>query len=156
MTSPLIPVGIAALGSLAVKTMRQLNPGDFLRELCGTNDEAVGSKPSSLKDSSPTVLDLSHAIPAFIEEFRDLLPAALEQPIVLKEDGWGGVIVDGDHPDRLVIEDLLASNAKLREDFQTIARAATSQRDQSAAEFGRSLGEFRLQITGDVAGIGFE
>jgi hypothetical protein len=70
---------------------------------------------------------------------------------VLKDDGWGNVIVDGDHPDRLAIEELLASNEKLREEFLEIARTATANRDQSVAQFGPSLGEFRLQINDDVA-----
>ena len=155
MTSLLAPVGIATLGSLAVQTMRQLSTGDFLRELCGGNDKPAESTPDV---TEPSALDLSRAVPAFIEKLRELLPADVDaaQPIVLKEDGWGGVVVDGEHPDRLAIEDLLAADEKIRAEFQTLARAATLERDKASAVSGQSLGEFRLRIEGDTAAIGFE
>jgi hypothetical protein len=153
MTSPLIPVGIATLGSLAVQTMSRLNPKDFLRELCGGDEKSAETTgPQPVAEPS---LDLTNAIPAFIDHLRGELPAGanFDEPIMLKEDGWGGVVVDGDHPDRLAIEDLLASNATLREEFQKIADAATVQRDRALSP---SFGEFRLRIEQDAASIHFE
>jgi hypothetical protein len=159
MTSPLLPVGLAALGTLAVQTVRQLKPGDFLRELYGTDEKPAESAPAKTHSAAQTAADLSAAIPAFIEQLRTQLQSVgveLDQPIVLKEDGWGGVVVDGDHPHRTVIEELFASDESLRADFQQIARAATTQRDQSSLGFGPSLGEFRLQMDAGAAAIAFE
>ena len=161
MTSPLLPIGAAALGSFALKTVGQLNPGEFLRELWnGNNHEpAAEIQPSDSGSATRKTTDLTLAIPSLVEHLRTRLQSAgvqLSQPITLKEDGWGGVVVDGDHPDRLAIEELFASDQELRAEFQTISQAATSERDRLASGFGPSLGEFRLQIDRETAAIAFE
>lgn len=166
MTSPLIPIGGVALGTLALSALRELHPGQFLHELWKGRNEA-GSEGSTEADASKAdadsgvteQVDPSRALHSLVNQLRTRLVAAgvdVTQPIILKDDGRGGVIVDGDHPDRVAIEELFAADALLRSEFQSVARAATEDKDELAPWLGPSWGEFRLHLDEDEAEIRFE
>jgi hypothetical protein len=163
MTLPLPHVGAAALGTLAYQAVRHLKPGEFLRELWGNEHAAQPVKPpvgaSDRPDTTPPAVDLVQAVPAFAAKLaRHLAAAGVQvnpsQPIVLKDDGRGGVMLDGDHLDRAAIEQVLAEHAGLRADFLAIASAAADQRQHLAV--GLLPDEFRLAIHGGEATWYFE
>ena len=67
------------------------------------------------------------------------------QPIRLKSDGQSGVHVDGHHPDRAKIEQLLDSSPDLAASFRRLAAAQTTA-SQLSQPGERLRGEFRLDI----------
>jgi hypothetical protein len=76
-------------------------------------------------------------------------------PFTLKDDGTGGILVDGEHPDRSTIEELFRGDSELMAQFHEIAAAATSRRQASPGVEGR-FGEFRLSLDAGSAAIYFE
>jgi hypothetical protein len=103
--------------------------------------------------------NLDKALPHLVSDLRERFRAAgvdLSEPIQLKEDGHGGVVVNGDHPDRSLIEDIFAGDSKLTDDFQQVAAAAVQQRQNYSLSSDNPFGEFRLNIDGGSAAIRFE
>jgi hypothetical protein len=158
MTSPLISIGGAALGGLAIHALKSVQSGGFLRELVSKKDnEPVTSKES--ESVPPPQFDLSSELPRFLQQLHQRLKAEgidLSQPLVLKDDGRGGVIVDGDHPYRAEVEELVNNDVQLTSSFQAIVAAATRERDEMSSWLGDSLGEFRLEIGDRGDAIRFE
>jgi hypothetical protein len=85
-------------------------------------------------------------IQARLDEFRKLLHQRLEgsgidlsSPISLEDDGFGGIECDGGHPDRALIEHILAGDAELTAAFQALvaeyARSQTAAAGDAAAPF---------------------
>ena len=161
MTAPLIPVGGIGLATLAWNGLRQFQPGQFLRELWGGADPDMAASEFEPSDTSiaTETLDLSQSVLSLAKELRFRFSAAgvdLSQPLVLKDDGNGGVIIDGDHPDRATVEYLLAASPNLRAEFQSVLRAATEKHDKLAPWLGQCLGEFRLELDEYTSAVRFE
>ena len=155
--TPLLPIGGAALGVLAGRTLAGISQGlAFGTLLAGKpsdgNQEAVSNHPS-------VSVNLDEALPQFISDLRERLQTAgidFSQSFTLKEDGDCGVIFDGSHPDNSVIEGLLAHDPKLLADFQAIAAAASQRRQNDSLDQESAFAEFRLSFTHGVAAIHFE
>lgn len=161
MISSLLPVGGAALGALALETLRHMPPGKFLQELLNGSSSPSESPASSREATTATriTLDLPKAIPAFAAKLRQRLGdmgVGLEQPITLKSDGHGGILVDGDHPHRMLVEDLVAFDDELAADFRAIAAAATEEHERQSAATGGLSRDFRLRIGPQASTVGFE
>jgi hypothetical protein len=155
--TPLLPIGGAALGVLAGRTLAGISQGlAFGSLLAGNpsdgNQEVVSNHPS-------VSVNLDEALPQFISDLRERLQTAgidFSHSFTLKEDGSGGVIVDGSHPDSSVIEGLLAHDPKLLASFQAIAAAASQRRQNDSLDHESAFAEFRLSFTQGVAAIHFE
>jgi hypothetical protein len=159
MTFPLPPIGAAALGGLALQALQNVRPGEFLRELWNVREPDAAPVAPTLADTPTSPLDLTQAVPAFADRLAMQLMAAgvdLTRPIVLKDDGQGAVIVDGDHPDRATIEGLLAADSQLRADFRALSAAASAQRDRLSDWLTPQRGEFRYRLDGRTGAIDFE
>jgi hypothetical protein len=104
-------------------------------------------------------LNLDEALPPYVARLRGRLQAAgvdLSQPVTLKDDGHGTILVDGDHPDRSTIERILADDYQLRSGLQELAAAASEQRRGVGFEVDDPFGEFRLAIDNGSAAVRFE
>jgi hypothetical protein len=156
--SSLLPVGGAALGILAAKTLSSFSDGlSFKSHLAEKSndkpDKAIGPEPPRV------TVNLTEALPKFVSDLRDRLGRAgvdLSQPFVLKEDGQGGLIVEGDHPDRSTIERLLSDDPLLVSEFQAIAGAAVEQRQRLPLGNDNAFGEFRLAFADGRVAVRFE
>ena len=160
MTFPLLPIGGAALAGLVSHTLNKLEPGEFLRHLLGSADASDTSRTTdSVQPPVSTKIDIAELLPDLAKNLKQRLSAAgvdLSQAITLKVDDYGEVVLDGEHIDRMHIEQLLAEDPQLRSDFLEVAAAATQEHKAQTAWVGSSLGEFRLHLTDQGAAIAFE
>jgi hypothetical protein len=155
--SSLLPIGGAALGALAARTLGGL--GESLSFQDHLRREAERAEPAAAGPATEpqATLDLATALPDFIAQLQERLEAAgvdLTQPLTLKPDGNGGIMVDGEHPDRALVESLL-QDSELAGTFEEIAAAATERR-RAQPGVDNVFGEFRLRMDGKSAAIGFE
>jgi hypothetical protein len=148
---------------LAAGTLKGLSQGlaaglSFPGELAKSHSAAEERAETPVTEL-PTTIDLEELIPKFAAGLRDRLRGAGIDPAIpftLKEDGNGGLLVDGDHPHRAAIEDLLAQDSELLSQFQEIAREANQRRNASPAGLDDPFAEFRLSLSGQTAAIYFE
>ncbi len=155
----LLPIGGAAIGLLASRTLTSLVDGLSFKSVL-TGNQATGSDKNGTTATEARVsLNLAEVTPQFVSGLRDRLQAAgvdLSQPFTLKDDGHGTVIVDGEHPDRATIERVLAEDSKLASEFQEIASAASERRQSYPLGMDNVFGEFRLKFSDGIAAIRFE
>ena len=84
---------------------------------------------------------------AYVDRLRDRLSAAgidLSETISLKVGSRGEIQVDGTHPHRAEIEELLAGDARLTSNFRLLSNVMASQFDPAAGD--RTSRELRLTI----------
>lgn len=155
----LLPIGGAALGMLAARTLAGLTENlSFQSHLLGSQASNSDKSSTGSTDTRVTV-NLEKSLPQLVSDLHERFLAAgvdLSQPIVLKDDGHGGLLVDGDHPDRSLIEDILSQDSKLSADFQAVAAAATERRQSYALSADNAFGEFRLRFADETAAVRFE
>lgn len=165
MSMPLLPLGGAALGTFAWSALRELPPGQFLRELWSGGQQPETAEAGGRHPATNSVVrgpadeqaasSLARLVRSLTERFR-AAGIGLAEPVVLREDGFGGVVVDGAHPEREAIERVLARDASLQADFLAVAAAATCERGASTDPAASSFEEFRLRLNGHEASIYFE
>ena len=117
-------------------------------------DFSASQLPASPDASSPTAAQLEairrqppKELEAYVDRLRERLLAAgidLTKAIPLKVGLGGEIQVDGDHPDRAAIEDLLATDSQLAATFRMLANTLTKQFDATSGEPFSS--EFRLTV----------
>lgn len=143
--SPLLPIAGGALTVVADRAIDAVKGGlsflDVLRQQ--PNTEAASPKPVAHTD--PTQL-----LEGLLEHFQRL-GINTDAPVRLKSDGDGGVIIDGEHPDRVLIESLFNSHDELTAQFRELATAAVEQDKEER----RHPDDFRITIDGPGAAIGF-
>jgi len=140
-----------ALKPVAERAIEGLTNGlSFLDILHLPDSEPTKVEPSGAPPTPP--VDLAEFSKRLRERFAEL-GIDLKSPLRLKLDGRGGIMVDGDHPDRVVVESLFQTDQNLAEQFAAVATFATSQQpahDDFTAE------DFRLAIDQRGETIGFE
>lgn len=99
--------------------------------------EAVGTK-----ESSTLAADIAELADRLRERFAQL-GIDLTTPLRLKQDGRDRVVVDGEHPDRVLIESIFGNDEELTKLFATVAESATEAGD--AADTGITR-EFRFVL----------
>lgn len=148
--SPLLPISAAVLKPLAERAIDSLANGlSFLDVL--RHQESNADAPSEPDGSHDQPFDLGDFVGRLREQFASL-GIDPETPIRLKQNGNGGVIVDGEHPDRVLIEGLFAAENELTELFNTLALAAASEQELDE-DF--TVEDVRLQIDRFDADISF-
>ncbi len=150
--SPLLPFAGAALGPVLEKTLDGISQAlSFLDVL-----HASPIAPEQPVSEDSTLDPLATQLTQVMEQLRERLDSIgidLSTPVRLKSDGGGGVIVDGDHPDRVVIESLLNADADLTALFHTVASRAAEEAEPRPT---RTAEDFRLIIEPADARIEFE
>jgi hypothetical protein len=148
VSSLLSIAGIAAAGSLAREAVSAVGSGlSFAAELArqGKGEEiapATGERDSAQEQ-------FTAALSQFARRLQQHLAAAglaVTAPIELAADGLGGIDVSGNHPQQSAIEQLLATDEALREQFAALA-------EYDAQLTGGSRHEFGLLIEGDAAEV---
>lgn len=159
MSVSLVPPIVArALPALMAQAVAPLASAvSFLDQL---RDAIANEEPLSatIETTDPLVsagqpVDIEAA--EFAQELRARLTAMgidFSVPLRLKSDGRD-VTVDGDHPDRVLVESLFAHDLQLAKRFHALVSAATHEH---AASPHWSGGEFRLEIDRTSATITFE
>jgi hypothetical protein len=145
--SPLLPIAGTALGVVADRAIDAVKEGlsflDVLRD-------APASETEAPQASTPAPVDPSGLIASLREHFARL-GIDLSNPVPLKQDGQGGVIVDGEHPNRVLIESLFNTHGELTEQFHALAIALAEEAGNN--EYDSE--DFRLVIDGAREAIGF-
>ena len=155
----LLPIGGAALGVLASRAIGELSQGLSFRQLLMAPQHDSASNNGEI-DREKAQSNLNEQLPQFARRLHDRLKSAgisISHPFTLRNDGFGSLVVDGDHPDRAAIEEIFSRDRELAEEFQAIAAAATEWRDHDPnAATGSRFGEFRLDFADGAAVIRFE
>lgn len=145
--SPLIPVAGTALGVIAGRTIDAVKDGlsflDVLRQ-----DAADGE---TTEQAAPPNADPNQLV-ALLQEHFSRLGIGTSVPVHLKQDGRGGVIVDQDHPDRVLIEGLFNSDEELTDLFNGLAAAIAEEAPEGEQVEPE---DFRLIIDSIGGAIGF-
>jgi hypothetical protein len=148
----LLPIGGAALGVLASRAISGLSQGLSFQSLMA--EPKKDPSTTSVIETQP-ILNLDEALPKFTRRLYERLHAEgvdLSQPFSLKYTASGSVVLDGDHPDRATIEDILSQDHQLALELKAIESAVTDHRDETSDPFG----EFRLRFEDGIAVIQFE
>ena len=169
--SPLLSLAGTALAPLAREVVGQITDGLSFQRLLASGDTshandvaAAGEDSAARFAESPEAARLDairrqprKELEAYVDRLRHRLSAAgidLTEPIPLKVGHRGDIQVDGQHPDRAAIEDLLAADSQLTSTFRLLANAFNSQNGGASAD--RLANEFRLTIDASKFNLGLE
>ncbi len=124
--SHLLPLAAPAIGSLASDTVETIADGlsfaQVLLQPRAKADEQVATdtKFVSVNDSDAALRSVRGTTEEVLKHFREAILGKLKEagidtshPIRLRGDGQGGVIVDGDHPQRAAIEQIIREDTSL-------------------------------------------
>jgi len=161
----------AGLGAIAGQAAGRLVDGFSFAESLLRPEHALQeeTKSAAVDPTEQATSEFQEVLHNFRQRLQARLAAQgvdLGRPITLQADGFGGVKVEGDHPDRALIEQILASDAELTADFQRLsgqyAAAATGENQPLAggddSAYTRVLDDihrrgFRVTFHGDQAHI---
>lgn len=121
--SSIVPPGIAAVAGQAAD---RLADGFSFAEQLLRSEDAAGQGAAASGDPTPAEAqsEFQAELDRFRKQLQDRLAAGgvdLSRPITLRSDGFGGVEIDGDHPDRSLIEQIVGRDAELTAAFQRLA-----------------------------------
>lgn len=138
VSSLLSIAGIAAAGSLAREAVSAVGSGlSFAAELARQGRGEELAPATDERDSAQE--QFAAALSQFARRLQQRLAAAglaVTAPLELAADGLGGIDVGGNHPQRSAIEQLLASEEALREQFAALAEHHAEMTGVSRHEFG--------------------
>lgn len=152
MTPPsLLPLAGAVIAPVLGRVIENVSEGlSFLnvlhkQEQNGEAEEVRAAEARSLE------ADLTDLADQLRERFAQL-GIDLSPPLRLKQDGHDRIVVDGNHPDRVLIESIFGSDDQLASLFHEVAEAATNSRQKSGPAITQ---EFRLVLGQSDALIDF-
>jgi hypothetical protein len=149
--SALLPIAGVAAASLAREAVSTVGSGlSFAAELV-RQGRGEATEPAAGKSEFAAAREqFTAALSQFARRLRQHLEAAglsISGPIELAADGLGGIEVGGNHPQQGAIEQLLAVDESLRDQFASLAEGFELLSDDK----GRH--EFGLLIDGDEAEV---
>lgn len=146
----LLPLASAAVAPVVERVIDGVAEGiSFLNVLHGESEtEAVDSSDATAERSSQN--GFAELVDRVRERFSRL-GLDLSTPMRLKQDGRGRVVVDGDHPERVLAESIFGSDVELQNLFASVAKAAT----EANANDSNVTKEFRLVLGPTEASIEF-
>lgn len=156
--STLLPIGGAALGAIASRAISSLSQGLNFREHLSQADGA-GAEDTKPATSPRSHFNLKDAVTRFVAQLQQQLESYgvdSSQAVTLKLGPQGAIEVDGDHPERAKIEDLLRQDGDLTAAFRELSATATENRERFAVGNDNRFGEFRLEVRAGEASIRFE
>ncbi|MBC8351168.1 MAG: hypothetical protein H8E66_04230 [Planctomycetes bacterium] len=152
MTLPsLLPLAGAAiapvLGKVIESVSERLSFLDVLhkQEQSGEAEEVQSVKTSTLESEFAELADR-------LRERLSPFGIDLSTPLRLKQDGRDRIVVEGDHPDRVLIEGIIGSDEGLASLFNEVAKSATSSRQETKRGI---TGEFQIVLRPTDASIEF-
>ena len=149
--SALLPFAGVAAASLAREAVSAVGSGlSFAAELVRQGRGEAPEPATGESEFSAAREQIAAALSQFARRLRQHLEAAglaVSGPIELVADGLGGIEVGGNHPQQSSIEQLLAADESLRDQFASLAEGFELLSDDT----GRR--EFGLLIDGDEAEV---
>jgi hypothetical protein len=138
---------VPAVGKVIEGISESLSFLDVMQQQESSNqiESASATEPSTLNS------DLATLVERLRERFAKL-GIDLSTSVQLKPDGRDGVTVDGDHPDRVLIESIFGSDEELTGLFNSVANSATQEQESKTSAITR---QFRLALTPNAASIEF-
>jgi len=148
--SALLPIAGVAAASLAREAIGAVGSGlSFAAELVRQNKGDAPERTAGQSELAAARGQFTAALSQFARRLRQHLESvglAVAGPIELAADGLGGMEVGGQHPQQGAIEQLLAVDESLREQFAALAEGYEQLAGSSRHEFG-------LLIDGDEAEV---
>lgn len=169
--SPLLSMAGTALVPLARDLVEQISDGLSFQQMLGSRgagDAAPGVAASghapAIFPASPEAARLEairrqphRELAALVDRLRERLSAAgieLSAPVPLKIGVGGDIQVDGDHPQRAAIEDLLNADAQLTSTFRQVAGVLAGRHNATTGDLNST--ELRLTIGASDFKLAFE
>ena len=147
----LLPLAATSVAPVVGKVVERVAEGlSFLDVLHGQDDNAAATPPSR---AVVNALDGDFAeLSDRLRERLSSLGIDVTRPIRLKQDIRDRIVVDDDHPDRVLIESIFSNDEELANLFNAVAKAARDSRGQQQSGITK---EFQLVFAGDNARIEF-
>ncbi len=149
--SSLLPLAGAAIAPVLGKVIDGVAEGLSFLDVLHQQEQA--SEADAVQAAGPSTLqhDFAELADRLRERFAQL-GIDLTMPLRLKQDGRDRVIVDGDHPDRVLIESVFRDDEELTNLFNEVADAAARERAETDSGIAR---DFRLVLNPTDALIEF-
>lgn len=146
----LLPLAGAAIAPVLGKVIGGVTGGlSFIEAL--NKQEPDGAVAVEATESSTLQQDFADLADRLRERFTQL-GIDLSTPLRLKHDGRDRVVVDGDHPDRVLIESIFGNDEELTNLFAAVAASAKDADDATDSVITK---EFRLVLSQTDARIEF-
>lgn len=149
--SSLIPLAGAAVAPVLGKVIDGVAEGISFLDVLHTQAEDGVDEAGEATDSNTLQQNIAELADRLRERFTQL-GIDLSTPLRLKQDGRDRVVVDGDHPDRVLIESIFGNDEELMDLFKGVAQSATDLEEPSDSEITR---EFRFVLGQSDASIEF-
>ena len=157
--SPLLPIAGAAVGSIASRVTEGISNSfaDVLQRMRLPGESAAsGQNPDSLRTNSGSSVG-GPTDSAALERFRialtqqlDVAGVDLSKPVHLRGDGFGRLVLQGDHPDRAIIEMVLHENVSLAAMFNELAAEHLPPRDAGSDPDELDALQFAVTISAET------
>lgn len=152
MTFPaLLPLASAAIAPVLEKVFDGVTDGLSFFDVLHQQEQTGKVDAVQAAESSTLQHDFVELADRLRERFAQL-GIDLTTPLRLKQDGRDRVVVDGDHPDRVLVESILDNDEELTNLFNEVAASATSDRDETVSGTTK---EFRFVVNQAEASIEF-
>jgi hypothetical protein len=147
--SSLLPLAGAAIAPVLGKVVNSVTDGLSFLDVMHTQEQPDAAEPVEASKSNTLQQDIVELTDRLRERFAQL-GIDLTTPLRLKQDGREGVVVDGEHPDRVLIESILSNDKELTSRFNAVAASATEGSDATDSgitkEFRLVMGQAGAQI----------
>ena len=143
MTLPsLLPLAGAAIAPIVGKAIDEVTDGLSFLATLHRQEQAAAANAGQTDQSSSLESDFVK----LTNQLRERLASFgvdLTTPVRLKQDERNRVVVDGNHPDRVLIESIFGNDDELTNLFQQVADAASQAQREKTSEI---TGDFRFVI----------
>ena len=148
---PFLPLAGAAIAPALEKVIEGVTEGLSFLDALHKQDHVDEANTGQAADTNNLQLDFTQLKDRLRERFTQL-GIDLTTPLRLKQDGRDRVVVDGDHPDRVLVESIFGNDEELTDLFQAVANSAISDRGKTDSGITK---EFRFVLTQTDAMIEF-
>ncbi len=153
MTLPsLLPLAGAAIAPVLERVIDNVAEGFSFLDVLHKLEPAEQSSDAEAVDADALQQDFVQLAEQLREKFAQF-GIDLSAPLRLKQDGRDRVVVDGDHPDRVLIESIIGNDEELANLFDDVAEAANKSQKQTGSGITQ---DFRFVLSQSDALIDFE
>lgn len=147
--STLLPLAGAAIAPVLGQVVNSVTEGLSFLDVMHTQEQPGATEPVEASKANTLQQDIVELTDRLRERFAQL-GIDLTTPLRLKQDGRDGVVVDGEHPDRVLIESIFGNDEELTSQFNAVAASATEGSDATDSgitkEFRLVMGQAGTQI----------
>ena len=140
--SSLIPLAGAAVAPVLGKVIDGVTEGFSFLDVLHTQTEDSVDEVGEATESNALQQNIAELADRLRERFAQL-GIDLSTPLRLKQDGRDRVVVDGDHPDRVLIESIFGNDEELTDLFESVAQQAANLEEENDSGITK---EFRFVL----------